>query len=262
MVSWPNTNKVSEALEKIEFLVVMDPFWTATAEKAHIVLPACTFMERIAMCGIYEGMSTPMVQFRRQVIPPLHESRSDCSFWLALARKMGGEYDEYIPWNSDEEAMDYWLSPSGLEKRWTAIVIHHSGTENGNSAIFDKWHRERNKWDGVGYEFVIGNGTDSRDGQVEVTYRWRKQLTGAHCKTPQNWANEDAVGICLVGDFNITAPTTRQIQSLLKLTRFLQKRYGIDQSRVFGHNTTPGAHVTDCPGQLFPMSRLKSSLGY
>ena len=62
-----------------------------------------------------------------------------------------------------------WLPPSGAKKRWTAIVIHHSGTGNGNSAIFDKWHREGNKWDGVGYDFVIGNGTDSRDGQGEVT---------------------------------------------------------------------------------------------
>jgi len=129
MVSWPNTNKVGQALDNLECLVVMDPFWTATAEKAHIVLPACTFMERIAMCGIYEGHSTPVVQFRRQVIPPLYESRSDCSFWLALARRMGGEFDKYIPWNSDEEAMDYWLSPSGMTARYlgeehpTGIIV-------------------------------------------------------------------------------------------------------------------------------------------
>ncbi|MHC4494826.1 MAG: peptidoglycan recognition protein family protein [Planctomycetota bacterium] len=85
-----------------------------------------------------------------------------------------------------------WLPPSQVEKKWTAIVIHHSATENGNAAIFDKLHREENHWDGIGYDFVIGNGTDSGDGQVEVTFRWREQRTGAHCKTPGNWANEDA----------------------------------------------------------------------
>ncbi len=137
MVSWPNTNKVSRALDELEFLVVMDPFWTATAEKAHIVLPACTFMERIAMCGIYEGMSTPAVQFRRQVVPPLYDSRSDCSFWLALARRMGGEFDEYIPWNSDEEAMDYWLSPSGLTSKYLGEE-HPTGIVQGSDElIFD-----------------------------------------------------------------------------------------------------------------------------
>lgn len=152
-----------------------------------------------------------------------------------------------------------WLPPAALEKKWNAIVVHHSGTENGNVAIFDKWHREGNHWDGVGYDFVIGNGTDSADGQVEVTFRWREQKTGAHCGgTPDNWANEDAVGICLVGNYNNTVPTPRQVQSLVRLTRFLQGRYRIPKSRIYGHNTTPGARITDCPGRNFPMARLKS----
>jgi len=154
-----------------------------------------------------------------------------------------------------------WLPPSQLEKRWVAVVIHHSATENGNAAIFDKWHREGKHWEGIGYDFVIGNGSNSGDGQVEVTFRWRKQIPGAHCGgTANNWANRDGVGICLVGNFNRTVPTKRQMQSLLKLVRFLQKRYGISRSRIYGHNTTPGAHITDCPGKKFPMSRLKSML--
>jgi hypothetical protein len=162
--------------------------------------------------------------------------------------------------NIGEDVPGSWLPPSHLEKKWTAIVIHHSGTQNGNAAIFDKWHREGRHWDGVGYDFIIGNGTDSGDGQVEVTFRWRNQVTGAHCKTPNNWANEDAVGICLVGDFSRTVPTGRQMWSLVKLVRFLQNRYKIPKSRIYGHNTTPGAHKTDCPGRNFPMARLKSML--
>ncbi|MFQ6035255.1 MAG: peptidoglycan recognition family protein [Sedimentisphaerales bacterium] len=155
-----------------------------------------------------------------------------------------------------------WLPPSNLEKNWTAIVIHHSGTNSGNAAIFDRWHREGNYWEGVGYDFVIGNGTDSSDGQVEATFRWREQRTGAHCKTPDNWANENAVGICLVGNFNHTVPTARQMQSLLKLINFLQRRYGITRSRIYGHNTTPGARATACPGKKFPMAQLKSMLSF
>ena len=128
-----------------------------------------------------------------------------------------------------------WFPPRPLEKRWTAIVIHHSATPNGNAAIFDKWHRENNHWEGVGYDFVIGNGTDSGDGQVEVTFRWQKQIAGAHCGgTPGNWANIDGVGICLVGNFDQTTPTSRQMQSLSKLVRFLQTRYRISRSRIYG----------------------------
>lgn len=154
-----------------------------------------------------------------------------------------------------------WLPPARLEKRWTAIVIHHSATENGNAAIFDRMHREENHWDGVGYDFVIGNGTNSGDGQVEVTFRWQGQRTGAHCGgTPDNWANEDGIGICLVGNFDYGTPSPRQIQSLGKLVRFLQERYGISSSRIYGHNSTPGARATACPGRRFPMSRFKQML--
>ena len=156
-----------------------------------------------------------------------------------------------------------WLPSSQVEKKWTAIVIHHSGTKTGNAAIFDRWHREGNHWEGVGYGFVIGNGANSGDGQVEVTFRWRNQVTGAHCGgTPGNWANKEAVGICLVGNFNHTVPTARQMHSLVRLVRFLQSRYGIPKSRIYGHNTTPGAHKTDCPGKNFPMARLKSMLDF
>lgn len=153
-----------------------------------------------------------------------------------------------------------WVPPSRLEKKWAAIIVHHSATRTGNAAIFDKKHREENHWEGVGYDFVIGNGTDSGDGQVEVTFRWREQLTGAHCKTPNNWANENGIGICLVGNFEYATPTVRQMQSLVKLVCFLQNRYRIPKSRVYGHQSTPGARVTDCPGSRFPMARLKSML--
>jgi hypothetical protein len=162
--------------------------------------------------------------------------------------------------NVDKNIPQEWYPPPIMEKKWDAIVIHHSATRNGNVAIFDKQHREGNHWEGVGYDFVIGNGTNSGDGQVEVTFRWRRQLTGAHCKTPNNWANEKAVGICLVGNFNNTSPTAVQMWSLVKLVRFLQNRYRIPKSRIYGHKSTPGARVTECPGSRFSMARLKSKL--
>ncbi len=154
-----------------------------------------------------------------------------------------------------------WFPPSRLEKSWSAVIIHHSATRTGNAAIFDKWHREENGWEGVGYDFVIGNGSDSGDGEIETTFRWRNQIPGAHTGgTPGNWANVDGIGICLVGDFDSSSPTSRQMQSLARLVQFLQQRYGIPKSRIYGHGTTPGGHITDCPGRRFPMSTLKSSL--
>ena len=155
-----------------------------------------------------------------------------------------------------------WLPPGKREKSWKAIVIHHSGTKEGNAAIFDKWHRNSNHWQGVGYDFVIGNGRKCSDGRVEVTFRWKQQIPGAHVGgTPNNWANADGIGICLVGDFNKTRPTGRQMQSLVRLVRFLQKRYRIPSSRIYGHRDTPGyTGVTQCPGRDFSISALRRML--
>jgi hypothetical protein len=165
---------------------------------------------------------------------------------------------------TDEIIPRQWLpSPQVAERRWTAIVIHHSLTNSGNAAIFDNYHRNGHNWKGVGYDFVIGNGSGSGDGQVEVTFRWLQQIAGAHCGgTPGNWANESAIGICLVGDFTYKSPTSRQMQSLVKLIRFLQQRYNIPKSRIYGHRDTPGyTGGTRCPGN-FPMASLKSMLDF
>lgn len=154
-----------------------------------------------------------------------------------------------------------WYPPRSIEHHWQSIVIHHSGTANGNMAIFDKWHREGNHWDGVGYDFVIGNGTDSPDGLVEVTFRWDQQITGAHCKTPGNWANENAVGICLVGNFDESSPSDAQMRSLAQLVQHLSRRYRIPAHLIYGHNSTPGALVTNCPGRHFELRSIRAMLG-
>jgi hypothetical protein len=162
---------------------------------------------------------------------------------------------------SDSSVPSTWYPPRKVEKPWRAIVIHHSLTTTGNARVFDDYHKNGKKWKGVGYDFVIGNGSGAGNGQVEVTFRWTQQIAGAHVGgTPKNWANEDAVGICLVGNFTNDAPTYRQMQALAKLTRFLQKRYNIPTSRIYSHRSTPGyTGGTGCPGN-FPMSSFKAML--
>ena len=191
------------------------------------------------------------------IVPGLHQSRKT-QIPIETIKPVIKEKPAYIARDFSTD----WIPPRSVEKKWKAIVIHHSATHKGSEAIFDKHHKDGNGWEGVGYNFVIGNGNGSADGQVEVTFRWRQQKTGAHCKTDYtNWANRDAVGICLVGNFNETSPSSRQMSSLLKLVRFLSNRYNIPKSRIYGHNTTPRhSTTTDCPGRHFPMAKFKSIL--
>lgn len=67
------------------------------------------------------------------------------------------------------------LQPS----KWRHIVMHHSATANGNAAIFDRYHRHHRRMEnGLAYHFIVGNGTDSADGEIEVGDRWRRQIQG------------------------------------------------------------------------------------
>lgn len=128
---------------------------------------------------------------------------------------------------------------------WRWIVIHHSATPTGSVASFDRMHRQKG-WDECGYHFVIGNGTGSGNGQVEVGPRWPKQKWGAHAKTADNRYNEFGIGVCLVGNFDVARPTPRQQQELSRLVAYLMKTYNIPPERVLGHRDTK---ATECPGR-------------
>ncbi|MEK6675608.1 MAG: peptidoglycan recognition family protein [Planctomycetota bacterium] len=151
-----------------------------------------------------------------------------------------------------------WL-PAGrpISPRWNYVVIHHSATPAGGARAFDRHHRS-NGWDELGYHFVIGNGSQTPDGFVEVGPRWHKQKHGAHCKTPGNYYNEHGIGICLVGDFTSTRPTKKQLASLARLTRFLCQSCGIPAERVTTHAGV--THKTQCPGRNFPLQHLRDAI--
>ena len=149
-----------------------------------------------------------------------------------------------------------WI-PSVPDNAWRWIVVHHSDDECGCCAKYDRVHRGKG-WDSCGYHFVIGNGTESGDGQVEVGPRWPVQKHGAHTKTDDNRFNDYGIGIVLVGDFEHGGPpTARQYASLLRLTRWLEARYGIAAADVIRHQD---AKPTACPGRNFPWARFQGDL--
>jgi N-acetylmuramoyl-L-alanine amidase len=143
-------------------------------------------------------------------------------------------------------------------KKWKYIIIHHSATDYGSSMQFNKSHLSRG-WEGVGYHFIIDNGTCGKDdGQIETSPRWLKQVNGAHCKA--GGMNEKGIGICLVGNFSKEKVSARQMDSLVYLVNKLRKYYRIPKKKIIGHNQVPGAK-TECPGTNFPWKRFKSRLG-
>lgn len=143
--------------------------------------------------------------------------------------------------------------PVAAANHWRWIVIHHSATSTGGAAAFDKMHRAKG-WDELGYHFVVGNGTDTRDGQVEVGSRWPKQKWGAHAKTPSEEYNKFGIGICLVGNFDVDHPTQQQVKNLTRLVSYLMATYHIPADHVLGHRDTKS---TDCPGRNVNIATIR-----
>ena len=143
--------------------------------------------------------------------------------------------------------------PPVADRPWKAIVVHHSASDTGDAASIDRSHRNRG-WDELGYHFVIGNGSNTPDGLVEVGSRWRKQKHGAHCKTPDNYYNDYGIGICLVGNCENHPPTAGQMASLKKLLVFLTQRYALTSDQVYGHRDLK---PTECPGRFVSVSSLR-----
>jgi hypothetical protein len=142
-----------------------------------------------------------------------------------------------------------------LTRRWRYIVVHNSGTRQGNAKAFEYYHlRVRKMPNGLAYHFVIGNGTSSGDGEIEIGNRWRRQINGGHVHS--DFLNNIALGICLVGDYNRDVPTKRQLEATEELIRYLRVRVGkIDRkfAVVKAHREiNPPRWPTDCPGNKFP----------
>lgn len=128
---------------------------------------------------------------------------------------------------------------------WRTITIHHSATLQGGARVFDRDHRRR-KMGGLFYHFVIGNGSYTPDGYLEVGGRWKKQVKA-------NRPND--IQICLVGDFNQHQVSSAQFNALANLVSVLQEQYHIPSSAIRRHEDVKG-RATECPGRNFPLHKL------
>ncbi len=143
-------------------------------------------------------------------------------------------------------------------ERWSHIVVHHTATDAGNAFRIDQMHHGRGFWNGLGYHFLIDNGTDGKlSGQIEVGPRWVKQLDGAHANA--SGMNQKGIGVALVGNFSENYVSGDQFRSLIYLVRILKSYYNIPDQNVIRHRDVPGKS-TECPGAHFPWYEFKRHL--
>lgn len=94
--------KVAQALEKLDFYVVMDTEWNSSCRYADVVLPACTSYEASDVIALKNGPKGTFLGINQQLCAPFGESRSDWTLYLELAVRMG--YGEHF-WQGSVDAM-------------------------------------------------------------------------------------------------------------------------------------------------------------
>jgi hypothetical protein len=200
------------------------------------------------------------IRYRRPLPPPIRQP----------PRRKPVQAKRVVP-RPDRRIPAEWIPPGGIRKsRWQCIVVHHSASPKATPESMHRYHLQERKWpNGLGYHFVIGNGVNYPNGKVFVGNRWRRQISGAHCKTKSgryfgvwrrsNYFNTHGIGICLIGNFESSRPTTKQRQSLQRLIDFLAAYTAADRSRVYGHGEV--THGTACPGRLLNVAAMRLSAG-
>jgi formate dehydrogenase (coenzyme F420) alpha subunit len=104
----PNTNKVIEALSKLELLVVRELFMTETAELADYILPAASYLERSELH--YHGMHQVATLTNR--IQTIEAVQDEYMFLHDLAHRLGA--GEYFPWENEDRLNEWLVEPSGV----------------------------------------------------------------------------------------------------------------------------------------------------
>lgn len=141
--------------------------------------------------------------------------------------------------------------------RWKAIVIHDSGSMFATPATMEEQAR-RGGLRGLGYQFVIGNGSGLDDGELHVGARWLNQVAGAHT-TGKNadWYNTNALGVCLVGDGERRPFTPTQMRRLTQLVTSLCQELNIPTDHVYLQSQLA---ASPSPGRYFPEASFRAGV--
>ncbi|MGA9060001.1 MAG: molybdopterin-dependent oxidoreductase [Terriglobia bacterium] len=107
--SIPRRENTLQAIEQLEFLVVVDLLPMEQVNYADLVLPEATYLERYDMPQIAESAKKPYIAVRQPVVDPLYETKP--GWWIAreLARRLGLE--AYFPWGTPEEHLNKLVEP-------------------------------------------------------------------------------------------------------------------------------------------------------
>jgi thiosulfate reductase/polysulfide reductase chain A len=96
----PGTDRVLQAMKKLDLLVACDIYMSDTAWYADVVLPESTYLERDEGFNDYSGAS-PALTLRQQVVKPIYNTRAHWQIMKDIAERLS--LGAYFPWKDIED---------------------------------------------------------------------------------------------------------------------------------------------------------------
>ncbi len=130
--------------------------------------------------------------------------------------------------------------------RWQYIFVHQSKTKGAEAAP-------------AGDHFLITSTGQQIEIRIDPRWTYQKPASPAAASVAPT-----CITICLVGDFDQTAPTAMQVRRVQQLTAALQRRLSIPARNVIAYDPdvigTGRANSASGLGRLFPSARLRDGL--
>jgi len=110
IATMPNISRTLEALQNMEFVVVVDTMPAEITSYADVVLPECTYLERYDDLRLATGR-IPTISLRMPAAEPRFESKP--GWWMAkeLANRL--DLADYFPYEDYSEVLDWQLQQVG-----------------------------------------------------------------------------------------------------------------------------------------------------
>lgn len=163
-------------------------------------------------------------------------------------------------------------TPDGILNDWNAIRKYHTSYRiDGNivsKAEFEKRAALKDgklfqkPWLDIGYHV----GTEFIGGKVVLQWGRALSMVGAHAgvKDASNQFNENYLGFCSVGNFDLKPPPPELWDFDLRLTRTFMEAFRIPVSHVIGHyevfDKLGIPRQKTCPGRCWDMELFRSEL--
>ena len=141
----------------------------------------------------------------------------------------------------------------------TEIMIHHSASHDGpedNTAAIRRWHMgtpPNGPADGPYVDVAYNALVELIGSGYEVIMGRDWDINGAHTLGH----NDHSLGICLIGNFNLSPPPQAQLTRAAKQIAMWQRIYNIPKDRILFHREV---NQTDCPGTMFSKDMILALL--